>query len=1046
MSLRKAKTTLFFVLFALLSFAQQTTTYTEANLAFKQGQDYYEKGLFTLAQKAFEEAIELTRPANEPELEYLKKQAELYFAKSAVRLNQPDGEKLILDFARKYTPDPIASEAIVEMGNYYFNAKEYDRVVSLFEGVDLTALTKEEQSEINFKIGYSLFVKKKFKQAKSYFETAKDNEDQYYYPNNYYLGMCHFFLDQYDQALTSFQRVSRSKKYKPHVPYYITQIYFSQTDYDDVIVYGERALKDKSIKKRANIHQLIGQAYFEKGNFEAALPNLEYYAQGASRLRKEDFYQLGYVQYKSQKYTEAIQNLSQLNRDDSQLGQHAMYLLGDAHLKTDDKEKARNAFKEASEKSFDPSIQEEALYNFAKLSYELSYDREAVSALQKIGASSPYYSDAQTILSSIFLNTRDYANAMTILEGIDNKTPRLKETYQKVAYYRGVQLFKEGNYDQAKIYFNKSLSFPIDARIRALATYWQGDIAHREKDYNTSINKLNSFATVANTLTRLPDESSLATASYTQGYNYLKKKDYVTALNYFKESIDGIRQNTRFIKNDYVTSNILGDAVLRAGDCLFKRNKYDQAIRYYDEAVQNKYKGYVYALYQKAIIEGLRRNVTEKIIALENITDNYPNSEYADNALLQLGITYQEIGKFNQAANPLRELIQNFPKSELYNQALLKLGLIAYNQGSQQTAINYYKQVFSHNPTPAEAQAALTALEEIYVDDMGKADEYFAFLETIPGYNVGNREKEQINFKAAESQYENGNYEKAIEGYNKYLRQYPNGAYSLVALYHRGESYGVLKRYSEALKDYDAVSGRGPSKYYEKALEKAAIIAYNYEKDFQKAYDYYTKLEVATDNEDMRFESQLGAMRSAYRSNNTQAVLATARKVNNNARATDEQKAVASYYIGKIALDNKQYDEALQAFNAVTRMSDNEQTAESRYLIAYIYYLRRDLDVAQQLCLNANTESSNYPYWVAKSVILLSDILAEKGDFFYARAALESLIENYDGDEELINIAKAKLQKLQQEESNNSRLQPDKVDDNILELDETDEPELPDGN
>ena len=547
-----------------------------------------------------------------------------------------------------------------------------------------------------------------------------------------------------------------------------------------------------------------------------------------------------------------------------------------------------------------------------------------------------------------------------------------------------------------------------------------GDIAHQEEKYNESVQQLNKFITLAKSISNLPDESSLYTANYAMGYNYLKQKNYSGALGYFQDGIAGIRQNSMFIDNDFISKNILGDATLRAGDCLFKRNQYDQAIRYYDDAVQNRYAGFVYALYQKAIIEGLRGNTTDKILALESIADDYSNSEYADNALLQLGTTYQEIGQFDQSGSALKKLIREHKNSELYNEALIKLGLISYNQGSVATAIDYYKQVFSHNPNAREAEAALAALEEIYVDDLGKPDEYFAFLETIPGYKVDSSEKESISFKAAESQFENGNYEKAITGYTSYLGKYPNSANSILAYYRRGESFTVLKRYSEALKDYEFVAGKGPGRYYLKALKKAALIAYNHELDFQKSYTFYSQLEANADNAETRFEAQLGAMRSAYRIDNVQAVNTMAEKVSKNPAATDDQKATAYFYIGKLNTDSKKYDKALAAFNEVIRLSNDEQTAEARYLVAYIYYVQRDLDVAQQLCLNANRESAGYNYWIAKSVILLADILAEKGDLFNAQAALEGLIENYDEDQELVNIAKAKLQKLKTQSSNNS--------------------------
>jgi len=521
---------------------------------------------------------------------------------------------------------------------------------------------------------------------------------------------------------------------------------------------------------------------------------------------------------------------------------------------------------------------------------------------------------------------------------------------------------------------------------------------------------------------KLPAESSIYTANYTQGYNYLKEENYTAALGFFQEAVEGIKRNRSFIANKEIRDRILGDATLRVGDAYFKRNQYSQAIRYYDEAIEREYSGFVYAMYQKAIIEGLRNNITGKIVSLERIANNHSRSEYADDALLQLGATYQEISQLSKAASPLQKLIANYRSSELLNQALIRLGLISYNQGNRYFAISYYKQVFANNPTPEEANLALTALEEIYVDDLGQADQYFAFLETIPGYKVDNFARDSINFRAAESQFENANYDRAVVAYTDYIRRFPNGRYMLVAHYHRGESNTVLKQYSQALRDYEYTISQGPSRYYLKALEKAAIISYNHEQDFVKSYNLYAQLENAATSEDIRFEAQLGGLRSAYRTGNSTAVYSLANKVATNPSATPLQQASASFYLGKMAFDQGDYDNALTAFQRVTSVSDNEQAAEARYQVAYIYYLRRDLERAQTLCINANKESSGYPYWVAKSILLLSDILAEKGDLYNARAALEALLENYKDDIDLVNTARIKLDSINKRINQSSRL------------------------
>lgn len=1005
--------------------AQSTTVYTEANESFKRGEAFLDQGLFEQAQTEFQKTITKLRPVNESQAELLLTKAEFNYAKAAVQSDAPDGEKLILDFIRKYRPDPIANDALIEIANYYYNAGKYEQAVDYYSQVPTIGMTREQKSEVRFRMGYAFFIQKEFDKAKANFTQIKDFENEYYYPTNYYLGLCFFYEGNYDEAIRQFRIVEKSQKYRSYIPYYLAQIYFAERRFNELIAYAEPRLSDSRLRDAKEIQQLIGQSYFETGNYQRALPYLQYYAERSGKLREEEWFQLGFAQYQTGDYKSAAKSFSELATVDSKLGQSANYYMAICYLQLSDRRSARAAFGNVKRMNYDPELQEEANWNYAKLSYELKDPREAVAALQAFTPTSRYYNEAQSLMSEILLTYRDYKLALDILEKMPNKTPKVQESYQKVAYLRGLQLMQENQLADAKMHFQKSQQFPVDLRTKALATYWMADIEHREGDYAASIRDMNQFLTVAKTMNNLPDEASVFTGSYIQGYNYLKQENYPAALGLFEETVNGIRRNQSFIGNTEVKNQLLGDATLRAGDAYFKRNQYAQALRYYDEAINRRYSGFIYAIYQKAIIEGLQGRSTEKILALERIPQEFPQSEYADDALLQLGITYQEIGQLSKAAAPLQKLVTQYRStSPLINQALLQLGLVTYNQGNLETAINYYKQIFSNNPEPGEANLALAALEEIYIDDLGRADDYFSFLETVPGYKVDNLAKDSINFLAAESQFENANYNRAVPAYTDYLRKFPNGRYVLTATYHRGESYSVLKQYSEALRDYEYVVTRGPSRFYVKALEKAAIIAYNHELDFEKSYQLYQQLELAAQDADTRFEAQLGSLRSAYRTNNTQAVYTLAGKVANSPNATQLQKATANFYLGKIAFDRRDYDSALSSLNSVVQNSDNEQTAEARYLIAYIYYLKRDLNTARTLTLNANKESSAYPYWVAKSVILLSDILAEQGDLYNARAALEALLDNYKEDAELINIARTKLNQINQQLNSSSRLQP----------------------
>jgi len=755
--------------------AQATTIYTDAWRIFKKAEADYADNLLAKAQREYEDVIEMLLPVHQPEAELLRIKAELNRAKIAVKLGKAEGEKLILDFVRRYQPDPVANEALLEIANYYFNENDLKKAVDYYKRVPAELLTADQRAEMNFRLGYANFVQKKFGDAKRYFQFSKGIQGDFYYPTNYYLGMIYFFEGNYDGAVGQFRIAEKSPKYKQYIPYYLTQIFFAQRRYDELIAYAAPLLgASRGVRNKKEMTQLLGQAYFEKGDFQRARPLLEEYARGNRRMQEEELYQLGFTQYKLGDYDEAAKSFQELSGQNSLVGQSAAYYLGDLMLRKGNGSGARTAFGTASRMDFDPAMKEDALFNYAKLSYELDYPADAITAIESLPPSSRYFLQGQELLGEIFNTTRDYQRALTILERMPNRTPKLEEAYQRAAFGRGMELLKNGEDAGAVDLLNKSLQRPVDPSLRAQALYWLADIANRNEDYPASINFTNQFLTLARNIQGLPPQSSLYTANYLQGYNYLKQNNYAASLDYFTAAVEGIERNLPYITDADVRERVLGDAVLRAGDAHFSRNQYDQAARFYDDAINRQTTGFVYALFQKAIIEGLRNRNADKVLALEQLVTRYPKSEYADDALYQLALTYQQLNRPQQALDPLRKIVSEYKvNSPLVNQSLLQLGLISYNLGNREAAINYYKQVFSNNATAGESTRAKDALREIYVDDMGRADLFFDFFETLPGQEVNADGRESITFEAAKGQYENGNYERAIPALTDYLRQYP---------------------------------------------------------------------------------------------------------------------------------------------------------------------------------------------------------------------------------------------------------------------------------
>lgn len=925
---------------------------------------------------------------------------------------------------RKYSPHIYTEMAYFELANHYYNKKNYSDAITYFE------LSKSQSDEVNFKKGYCYFVKKEFGRAQANFSKSNDNRNRFFYPVNYYNGMCSYFQNDYDAALKSFQRVSSSEMYKEYVPYYITQIHFAQNEMDLVISYGENQIIKQNVSNINRIRLLIGQAYYIKGDFNKALTHLEYYESNTDKLSQEEFYQLAYTQYQNKQYDQAADNFAEISSVAGKMGQISNYYLADCYLQKGDKTSARSAFKKVSDSSLDQKMQEEAYFNYAKLSAEEGFDSEAISILSKINSKSDYHQEAQGILSTLLLRTKDYNKAISILENLPIKSSDLKATYQIVTLASALQAYGDSNLKESKTLLDKSISASIDPNYKSQAIFWQGVILQDQKNYLGSYKRLNDYFNSNPNDPLLPRDAKSYIANYYQGYNLLRTEDYKNAIEFFKTSIEKAKGDRN--RNE----RIFTDAQLRSADCLFKTNRYEEAKKYYNLIGQEKSTESPYAMYQSGIIEGLQSNHYDKVIIMEDLIKKYPSSDFSDDALIQLGDTYTVLGNQKEAYKAYEKIIIQYQdESPLVNEALLKLGLSSYNQGDVTTALKYYKKVFLNNPNVKESNEALIAIEEIYIQDLGQSDEYFQFLESIPNFKVSDYSKDSLNYKIAEIQFENGEYSKAVESFTNYISKFKNGSFLLDAHYRQAEGLLILKKYDAALPGFSYVVESGLSKYYMDALKKAALISYNETQDFQQALVFYQKLANESKDEQATFDAFKGIMQSAYRTEDYDKAINYTQQVVNHPLANQEDKTIASYYTGKISMERSMPDQAIAAFNEVIKNNSGAYAAESSYLISKVFFNKGDLDKAELQCKSTNTTSSNYPYWIARSLLLMSDIYIKKNDLYNARAAAEAVVDNFKKDEEIMAEANFKLTEISALEKNNSRIQ-DEDEDGLLKLDD----------
>ena len=986
-----------FILFILVqsfAFGQQTQKDSDPLAKFKKGKELFDNRFYGAAEQAFNDYLD-TKDNNKD----LRANAEYYIAISAMELFQDNAEALLNRFVQEYPENPKARLANYYLGKFEYREKNYEKALAAFEKVDPSDLSDNELGEFNFMIGYSYFRKKDYAKAKSYFAKVKDIPGANMAIASYYYGNIEYMDGDYKGALFEFEKIREDKKFKTVVPVYIMQIYLLQGDYNKVISLGEQALKDTKTDKYEDIKLFVAEAYFVQKKYDKAV---EYYKSYTGTLTEHHLYQLGYAQMQLEQYADALANFNGITINEDSLGQDVSYNIGNASLKTGDKEKARAAFQFAAGLNFVPAIKEISLYDYAKLSYELNFPKESIDAFKKFLNDYPeskHADEAKEILAQILVSSESPKEALDILESIHNRSTRLNEAYQRILYMYGESLFSNHQYSDALGYFSKSLQYPENRKIKALAFFWAGESRYKTGDIDKALTNYKTFLSI--------DESRetpyYSPAYYNVGYCYFKTENYINARTYFVKYLDEDKENGKTPR--YV------DAILRKADCNFALKDYAQALDGYNNIIDMQAPESDYALYQKGLILGLQNRDNDKISTLELVPKTSP---LADDALFEIAETYKNNENYDKAISEYKSLNYNYPKNPYFIAAELNIGQIYVNMNQDNKAIPIFRNIMQQYPHSSQARQAMKNIQNSYIS-RGMTDSLETFYGSLPGGSAKSTQQDSILYASAFSNIANGDCNAAERSFRRYLDKYPKGFFSVDAHYYSADCEFKNSQNAQAIDDYNFVIANSPNSYMEQSLKNDASLCFN-EKNYQLAYQRYKQLEEIANQKENVLLAFNGELRAGFNLNMYNETIETGNKILNLAYADADSKHAAQYYIAKSELDLNQLDLALPNFDAVYKNDKSEIGAESMYNVAYINFQQGKYKDAQDLIYSLKDRYDIYDYWKAKAFILSADISEKTGDNFQAKSTLKSIIDNYEG-EDLKKIAQNKLQEIIEKES-----------------------------
>ncbi len=1007
----KKRFTLIILLFSsILVSGQKNAVYKYGDNDYLEGLDLYEKAKYGAARQVFGSVLE----KNAGSRSGICSEASFYRSMCAVALRNDDAEYLVYTFIAEYPESPHVDEAAFRLADYFYDKHSWAKSISWYNRVDRFKLEKDKLPEYYFKKGYCFYKRNDFEEARVNFYEILEVESAYTAPATYYYSHIHYVEGNYETALMGFRKIEDDPLFSEIAPYYIAQILYVQKKYDEVISYAPALMESASEKRIGEIAKIVGESYFMLNQFKEAIPYQETYRSHTGAYTIRDRYQLAYAYYNNGEYENARELFEKISYRNTEIAQSALYHLGDCYLKLGDKKKALIAFSKAAQMDFDPLIQQDALFNYAKVTYELSYNpfNEAIRAFERYIRTYPAADntdEAYNFLVNAYLQTRNYSMAMASLEKIRVKDKEIEKAYQKVAFYRGLELYRNLRFTEAVDALEVSLKYASYDPVIASRTYfWLGEAAYRTGDRTTAGIYYNEFLKDPNA----PEQEEYALCHYSMGYLYFDEGSYDKSLQWFGKYL-------KLEKDQDIPA--VSDAYNRIADCYFVQREFTRAISGYDQCIRLGKADVGYAMFQKGFTLGLLDRTSEKVEVLNQLIRERPQSGFVDDALFEIGRSYVVLNQPDKARSFYERVIAEHHSSSYTNKALNQLGLIYYNSGEYDRALEYYKRVATDYPGTPEADNALTSIKNIYVRK-DNVDGYLAFVNGL-GQDISLREQDSLSYTAAEMVYMRGDCETTVSAFRDYLDSYPHGRFLLNAHYYKADCQLKLQQNEEALESLDFIISQPRNMFTEPALEAASKINFR-EKNYHRAADNYRKMIEIAEKKSNIMDAYVGLMRCYFELGEYTNTIESARQVLQLDNLQEEYKREANFKIARSFHKLNEIDFAYDYYLKVAVDVSSPEGAESEYWTIEILYERGELDKAEEEVYDFIEMNTPHQYWMGMAFLALSDIYMEKGDTFSAINSLQSLIDNYPIPDDGI-IANAKQRKAALKEEAESDIAPE---------------------
>lgn len=934
--------------------------------------------------------------------ESTRQELELLKALTTFGNSHREGKALLMQYITEY-PNSSQKEVINSYiaQSHYFDG-DFEGACALFEESDMERLEKEEREKAELYYALSMLECGKEGNAVDMLQRLKTGSRRYADEATFHLAVIDYDNGRLDEAHKGFKSIQMERKHFLDIPYYLAGIELKKGNGKAARNIAERFINDHGDKIQGiRTKQILGAAQFAEGDYKAAAATLTGYLNEYPTPQRIALYQLALSLYKQGDKENAKRLLDQCTSLDDELTQNAFLHKGMIALEQNDANGARLAFELASQMNHNDVLREEALYNYALCLHKANHSAfgEGVKTFERFLNEYPDSRHAPAIsaqLVDVYMSTKNYDVALESINKINDPSDEILKAKQKILYRLGVQEFINEEYKAAVAYMNQSLELArYDQETKADALFWKGEALFKAGDFNNAEKAYRQTAAMKG--------GNRNKAMYNIGYLQFQNEEYDEARATFEKFVGNAKGEG---------SDIVADAYSRIGDCYYYQRQFTIAKQYYDKASGIDNKNADYSLFRSAITMGMAKGYSSKASTLKQLVTEYPDSKFAEQAYYELGRTYVEQGRFEDAIETFDELAKRFPSGQLARRAATEKAMIYYNNSDYASAIEAYKAIIELYPHSEESELALQDLKNIYIEQ-GNVKDYADYVANTEGLQrVNSNDLDTLAYTTAERFYGKRDMSNAKKKFQEYLDEFSEGAFRLNSHYYLGVIQHQEKEYEAAIVNLEEVLAYPSSKFREEALIRAGEIYYR-NGEYEKVITAYKEVVTITLDDERRMTACMNILRSAKKTGNNEDIINSAGMLvaSSNIEPAWKREAIFSRAKAYLAIDSIEC--AIDDLEPLAKDTRTKEGAESKYLLAELLFNNEQYVECEEEIFEYIEMSTPHAYWLARSFILLADVYEKTGKTVEAKEYLISLKNNYEPVDDIQGMIEERLSRIE---------------------------------